>query len=109
MNASTKWLILAFIRYKNNFLMSADGPRDSWRYNKKLEEAANVPRVRIHGVPFLRGLLGQISDLDRFSLSFQLVSQMGEEVEISGSGAFRLSGLSVLSFALAVGLCATHI
>ena len=34
---------------------------------------------------------------------------MGEEVEISGSGAFRLSGLSVLSFALAVGLCATHI
>ena len=61
-------------------------------------------------MPFLGGLLGQIADLDGFALSFELISQMREEVQVSGRGAFGLSRLALLAFALSTGiLCATHV
>jgi len=64
-------------------------------------------RVGVHGVPFLGGFLGQIADLDGFALSFELVSQVREEVQISGSGAFGLSRLAFLSLSFATGILRT--
>ena len=60
-------------------------------------------------MPFFGGFLGQVSDLDGFALSFELIPQVGEEVQVSGSGAFRLAGLAFLALALSFIHGAGHV
>ena len=93
--------------------------RKKKRYSGRNQDRANVsiplemerqqhpPGIGVHGVPFFGGFLGQIADLDGFALSFELVAQMRQEVQISGSGAFGFARLAFLALALGI-LGTTH-